>query len=239
MRSNPTTSFPQFPSLDSLFQSAAVVIPAYNANDSLPQLFKRLQPFVEARQIFVVDDGSSDATAEVSSRAGARVCRHDKNLGKGRALQTGFEAIRNTDFGFVVTMDADLQHQPEDLPSFFEIQRITKADIVLGRRPRLRTNMPLHRVLSNTVTSRLVSMRTGLAIQDSQCGFRLMRRNVIDSVSLQSAGFEAETEFLIKAAKLGFTIGSVPVQTVYTNEKSSMSHWATTVGFVKVLLRDY
>ena len=78
-----------------------------------------------------------------------------------------------------------------------------------------------------------------MAIQDSQCGFRLIRRNVIDSVSLQSAGFEAETEFLIKAAKLGFSIGSVPVQTVYANEKSSMSHWATTVGFVKVLLRDY
>ena len=199
----------------------------------------RLQPFVEPRQILVVDDGSRDATAEVSGRAGVRVYRHDKNLGKGRALETGFEAVRHTDCGFVVTMDADLQHQPEDLRSFFETQKITKADIVLGKRPRWRTAMPLHRVLSNTVTSRLVSMRTGMAIRDSQCGFRLIRRNVIDSVSLQSAGFEAETEFLIKAAKLGFSIGSVPVQTVYGIEKSSMSHWATTVGFVKVLLREY
>jgi GT2 family glycosyltransferase len=99
--------------------------------------------------------------------------------------------------------------------------------------------MPVHRKLSNTITSALVGLRTGVKIKDSQCGFRLIRRSVIEHVRLDSTGYEAETEFLIKAARRGFTIEFVPVQTIYGKEKSYMTHWATTMNFIKVLFRKY
>ncbi|HLF19685.1 MAG TPA: glycosyltransferase family 2 protein [Bacteroidota bacterium] len=225
--------------MDSKLRSSAVIIPAFNAAETLPGLFARLWRFVERKQVVLVDDGSSDGTAEISSKEGVQVFRHQTNLGKGKALQTGFDASLHMDSAFAVTMDADLQHAPEDLPSFFEAQTITGADVLVGMRRRRGTRMPLHRVLSNTVSSRLVSWRTGQDIKDSQCGYRLMKRSVVERLSLESSGYEAETEFLIKAAKEGFRIEFVPIETIYSNEGSSMRNWETTVKFVKVLLREY
>ena len=165
---------------------------------------------------------------------------HETNRGKGAALQTGFNFLKTqTGIEFVLTIDADLQHQPEDAPKFLLIQQNTKADIVIGWRERIGTRMPLHRRLSNMITSALVGMRTGVKIKDSQCGFRLIRRSVIESVQLESTGYEAETEFLIKAAHLDFKTEFVPVQTIYGTEKSYMTHWATTVNFIKVIFRKY
>jgi hypothetical protein len=115
----------------------------------------------------------------------------------------------------------------------------TNADLVVGLRDRFRSGMPAHRVASNTLTSALVSIKTGRKIKDSQCGFRMIRRLVLQNTSLESTGFEAETEFLIKAAKRGYKIEFVPIQTVYGNEKSYMKNWKTTMNFIKVLLRNY
>ena len=217
----------------------AVVIPAYNAAETLPELFDLLLNLVEPRQVILVDDGSVDATAEVASRARVNVSKHHHNLGKGKALQTGFNEFLRSDYEFVVTMDADLQHRPSDLPSFMNTQTESGADIVVGKRPRLGSSMPLHRMLSNTLTSSLVSMRTGKRMVDSQCGYRLIRREVLKQITLENNGYEAETEFIIKAARKGFRIEFVPIQTVYGNEKSFMTNWKTTTQFVKVLLKEY
>ena len=225
--------------MDNELRSTAVIIPAFNAAETIPVLLKRLWKFVEPRQVIVVDDGSADETAEISRRERVQVFRHDANLGKGKALQTGFNAMLRSEFGFAVTMDADLQHTPEHLPLFVEIQNMTGADVVVGMRRRFGTRMPFHRVLSNTITSKLVSMRTGQPIEDSQCGYRLIKRKVIEVITLESSGYEAETEFLIKAAKKGFKIESVAVETVYASEKSFIRNWDTTVKFVKVLLKEY
>jgi glycosyltransferase involved in cell wall biosynthesis len=140
---------------------------------------------------------------------------------------------------FVLTMDADLQHVPEDIPNFIAVQKETEADMVIGCRQRTGTHMPIHRRISNAITSKLVGIRTGIRIQDSQCGFRLIRRKVLEDVSAVLPGYEAETEFLIKAAKRGYRIAWAPVQTVYGKEKSYMTHWKTTVNFLKVLLKEY
>jgi glycosyltransferase involved in cell wall biosynthesis len=220
--------------------SFAVLIPAFNAELSLSELVGRLKKITKDIPVIVVDDGSTDGTAEIAGALGTTLLRHGKNQGKGAALQTGFSWIRNRDdIDFVLTVDADLQHQPEDIPKFFDLQKRTGADIVIGWRERRGTGMPLHRMLSNTITSSLVGMRTGIVIRDSQCGFRLIRRSVLERVQLESAGFEAETEFLLKAAGKGCTIEFVPVKTIYGNEKSSMTHWTTTKNFIKVLFRDY
>jgi len=221
-------------------KTIAVLIPAFNAEYSLAELLHRLRNTIGNVQIIVVDDGSTDKTNEVAHSVGAVVLSHDLNRGKGAALQTGFDYVcRQTGIEFILTMDADLQHRPEEVPPFLLVQQKTNADIVIGWRERIGTRMPVHRKLSNTITSLLVGIRTGVKIKDSQCGFRLVRRSVLEHVHLESNGYEAETEFLIKAARRGCKIEFVPVQTIYGAEKSYMTHWATTVNFIKVIFRKY
>jgi glycosyltransferase involved in cell wall biosynthesis len=221
-------------------ERTVVVIPAFNAAATLPELIRRIEPSVPRAQILVVDDGSKDATSAIAAAEGVRVLKHHRNFGKGRALRTGFEyVVRSTNDEFVVTMDADLQHRPEELPSFFMMQQFHSYDLLVGYRPRWGTTMPLPRKLSNAITSFLVSARTGVPIRDSQCGYRLISRQVLESVGTTADGYEAETEFLIKAAQQGFRIGFVPISTVYGNERSYMTNARTTLRFLQTLLREY
>jgi glycosyltransferase involved in cell wall biosynthesis len=222
------------------YQTTAVLVPAFNAAKTLPHLIEKLRAYFDSRNIVVINDGSNDDTEKSILSTGATLLRHSTNLGKGAALRTGIEFVRGLPgIQSVLTIDADLQHRPEDIPAFFKARNEGGADVIVGVRKRVRAGMPLARILSNAITSAVVSARTGTAIRDSQCGFRLIRRSVIEEISTESDGYEAETEFLIKAAKRGFRIDFVPVQTVYRNEKSYMTHWRTTVNFVKVLLKEY
>ncbi len=219
--------------------NVAVIIPAYNAADSLPALFERTIVVLPKENIFLVNDGSHDSTEQIGEKYGVQVISHASNVGKGAALQTGFDAVLKNIFDAVITMDADLQHRPEDIPRFIEMYERTKCDVIIGNRLQNKQGMPIHRVLSNTITTGLVRIRTGKSISDSQSGFRFITRNIIEQITLSSTGFEAETEFLIKAASLGASFGSIPIKTIYAGEKSNMTHLQTTVNFIKVLLKRY
>lgn len=218
----------------------AVLIPALNGASSLGKLIQGIILYLNPETIIVVDDGSSDGTGEIAARVGATVLVHPLNRGKGAALRTGFEYIlSSTDCDSVITMDADLQHDPADAPAFVAAWKSGSADLILGSRQRTRSGMPFHRVLSNTITSALVSARTGVRIKDSQTGYRLMSRDVLSSLKFEADGYEAETEILIKAARKGFRIVSVPIATIYAGAPSHMTHWKTTAQFLHVLLREY
>jgi glycosyltransferase involved in cell wall biosynthesis len=218
----------------------AVLIPAFNAASTLNALLVRVTRFVPPDNVLVVSDGSTDGTIITAERHGVRVISLEKNQGKGAALRKGFGILQNdpqvTD---IVTLDADLQHRPEDIPRFVQKKQQGGADIVIGMRNRTGTRMPIHRVLSNAITSYLVSLRTRTNMLDSQCGFRLIGKKVLSNVTIESFGFEAETEFLIKAIKQGFKVEFVPIETIYNGEKSHMTNWKTTLNFIKVLIRDY
>lgn len=218
----------------------AILIPAYNAETTLKILIPRLLLYAHGSQIIVVDDGSSDGTFTVAKTMGVTPLRHERNQGKGAALKTGFEFVTaSTQFTAVVTLDADLQHRPEDLPAFLDARKRTGANIIMGYRARLGTAMPVSRILSNSITSVLVSARTGVFIKDSQCGYRLLGREVLETVTIESTGYEAETELLIKAARKGFSVTCIPIQTVYNGERSYMTHWHTTKRFIQVLMKEY
>lgn len=220
-------------------QSAAV-IPAYNASATIASVLRGVMETGYVKIIVVIDDGSTDDTQSRAREHGAIVVRHDVNRGKGAALSTGFRWIlEHTDVDSIVTLDADLQHDPNDLRKFFEKRTVSGANLTLGRRKRLGSGMPLSRILSNSITSFLVSARTGVHIPDSQCGYRLIGREVCESIALESSGFEAETELLIKAAARGFQIAWVPVRTIYHGETSHMTYWDTTKRFLHTLLKEH
>ena len=217
-----------------------VLIPAFNAANTLDTLLARLTRYVPPENVLVVNDGSTDETLNIAERRGIKVISLEKNQGKGAALRKGFNVLQNDpNVEDVVTLDADLQHRPEDISRFVQKKKQGGADIVIGLRNRTGTRMPIHRVLSNAITSYLVSLRTRTNILDSQCGFRLIGKNVLLNVTIESSGFEAETEFLIKAIKQGFKIEFAPIETIYSGEQSHMTNWKTTMNFMRVLFRDY
>lgn len=216
-----------------------VLIPAYNAADTLPAVIERTAAVVPPERIIVVNDGSTDATGSIVSSRGVITVHHQQNKGKGAALQSGFDEALNRNCAAVITMDADLQHQPEDIPRFTALYSALQYDIIIGSRLHNMKGMPIHRMLSNIITTTLVRLRTGASIADSQSGFRFITRRVLERIRLEATGFEAETEFLIKAARCGFSFGSIPIATVYANEQSHMTHFSTTINFIKVLFKQY
>lgn len=220
-------------------KNIGVIIPAFNAGETIGAVISAVTKHIHNENIIVVDDGSSDTSASVAASFGVQVLSHSVNRGKGAALQTGFKLALRTSLDAVITLDADFQHSPDFIPQFVSMYSSNNYDIIIGSRLHNKKGMPFHRVLSNTITTFLVSARTSKKITDSQSGYRLIDRKVLESVHLISNGFEAETEFIIKAAAHGFRFGFVPIETVYAGEKSHMTNFSTTVNFVKVLFQDY
>ncbi len=210
----------------------AVLIPAYQAAAHLGDVLARLAAVPGAPHVLVVDDGSRDATAEVARQFGAEVISFAGNRGKGAALVAGFGALR--EFEAVVTLDADGQHPPESVPAFLRAAE-GGADVVLGVRERTAT-MPLARRFANAFSSRWTSALAGLRIRDSQCGFRLFRREVLEQTPVSSGRYEVETEMAVRAARLGFRFAEVPVPTVYGGE-SHLSPARDVPRIVTVLVR--
>jgi len=217
-----------------------ILIPAFNASATLPKLLHVLLAHPAEPGVLVVDDGSTDGTAEIAARAGVEVLVLSRNGGKGNALSRGFEALRNRPgLDAVVTMDADLQHDPYDLDLFLQERKNRGANLVLGFRKRWGSPMPLERKLSNTITSWMVSSRIGEKVPDSQCGYRLIGVEVLKTLNIESDGYEAETEVLIKAARHSFTFASIMIRTRYDGEQSHMTYWQTTKRFVQTVMREF
>jgi hypothetical protein len=133
----------------------------------------------------------------------------------------------------LVTLDADLQHNPDEIPVL--VAELKNFNIVIGNRLNNLKGMPLHRRMSNFITSFLLSLKTGQKLIDSQCGFRAYNAEVIRNVDTIENGFEAESEMLIKATRKGFKIGFTEISTIYGDERSKMSPFKTTFGFIKLL----
>jgi len=212
--------------------SVCAVIPFYNEKKTLKKILDETNKFVD--HIFAVNDGSTDDlyTEEINLE-GLESIELNINSGKGKALSVGFEQAITSGFQYVVTLDADLQHDPQYIPKF--IDSLSLFDIVIGNRLNNFKGMPLQRRASNKLTSLLLTIKTGQTILDSQCGFRAYRREVLEKVKTENLGFEAESEILIKAAKRKFRIGFTDIPTVYGDEKSKMRPLEAIVGFLKVL----
>lgn len=211
-----------------------VVIPAYNEEKRIEALVRRIND--RDLDVMIVDDGSRDNTAELARRAGAITLRHERNRGKGAALVTGFKEALSRGYDAVITMDGDGQHLVEDIPHFISAYARDNADMFVGDRMHNPHNMPRVRLYTNTFMSWLVSLLARQSIHDTQCGFRLLRRAVLENLNLVTTNYEIESEMLIKAARLGYRIGSVRINSVYQGQKSSIHPFLDTLRFIRYLL---
>jgi glycosyltransferase involved in cell wall biosynthesis len=196
----------------------AALIPAYQAAAHLAGVLARIAALPDPPETLVVNDGSTDGTGEVARGAGVRVLTFPENRGKGNALLAGFRELAG--FDGVVTLDADGQHPPECVPAFVEAAA-RGADLVLGQRS-LSGDMPVIRQLANGVASGWATWLAGQPVGDSQCGFRLYGRRLLERTPITPGRYEVESEVIVRAARLGFRIAQVPIPTVYGTEESQI-----------------
>ncbi len=188
--------------------------------------------------VFVVDDGSRDDSGQRARDAGAAVLVNFKNQGKGFSLQRGFDHIMALDYEALITMDSDGQHAVEDLAAFIRLFDDKKPDIICGNRMKDHRDMPFVRYLTNRIMSALISLVCRQKIYDTQCGYRLIRCDVLRNIQLSSSAFEIESEVLIKASKKHYRIASVPVKTIYGAEVSKINPFFDTARFIVYIVRE-
>lgn len=213
-----------------------VVIPTYNESHTIGELVNKIRQ--QGLEALVVDDGSRDNTFQVATDSGAKVLRSPNNKGKGISLIKGFDYALANGFDAVITMDGDGQHLSEDIPYFIRLAEYSSSGIFIGNRMFRTQNMPAIRILTNKFMSWIVSGIAGQEIPDTQCGFRLIKSDVLKKISLDSPKFEIESELIIKAARLGFKIETVPVKTVYNNAKSRINPLTDTLRFFTFIIRQ-
>lgn len=212
-----------------------VVIPAFREEGRIGPVVHAVRQKAPDADIVVVDDGSPDGTAAEAEGAGALVVRLPLNRGKGVALSTGFAYAREHGYEAVVTLDADGQHDPAEIPKFIEAYRRTGYPVLVGNRMWDTVQMPPIRRLTNRLMSWLLSREMRQYVPDTQCGYRLFRCDVIPLVEARSERFAAESEILLHVAERGLQIGAVRVSTIYRDEKSKINPFSDTVRFLRML----
>ncbi len=196
------------------------LVPAFNEARTIAKVVTGLVPHVAA--VCVVDDGSTDGTADAARRAGADVMMNSGDRGKGPAIRSGLARVLERDCSHVLLIDGDLQHLPEEAPLLIAEAERTGADVVLGERRFDRRAMPASRYHANRIGSLALSRFLGVAVRDTQCGFRLFKADVLRSLPLTARGYDIETEMLVKLKRRGGVIASVPITAVYTGQRSKL-----------------
>jgi glycosyltransferase involved in cell wall biosynthesis len=198
----------------------AAVVPALNEAATIGRVVAGVAGIVD--RVIVVDDGSTDGTADRARTAGAEVIVHAANMGKGRAVRTALARVFEEDFTHVLLLDGDMQHLPHEASALLREAERTGADVVIGERTFDRARMPASRYHANTIGSRALSWFVGVPVRDTQCGFRVFRVDMLRSFALHATGYEIETEMLVKVRRRGGRIATVPVSAVYAGQKSKL-----------------
>jgi glycosyltransferase involved in cell wall biosynthesis len=202
-------------------------IPAYNEEKYIGTIVLQTRQYVD--EVIVLDDGSTDRTAETASLAGADVIRHAANMGKGAALQSLMQEVKNRDADVLVFLDADAQHNPAEIPELVK-PVLAGYDLIIGARQTHKQSTPLYRRFGRRLLLLTSNVLSGTRLTDSESGFRAISRKGISQINLTEKGFAVETEMIARASEKGLKIIEVPVSNIYTGDGSTLNPWVHGVG---------
>jgi glycosyltransferase involved in cell wall biosynthesis len=207
------------------------LVPAYNEGERVRGAVTGARAHLP---VLVVDDGSTDDTAAHAVDAGAEILRRARNGGKGMALRDGFRAALDRGYEAVVTLDADGQHDPAEIPAFLERFASRGADLIIGSRDF--RHMPPVRRFANSLGRRCFSWALGQKVPDNQSGYRLIRRRLLEAMLASTEhGFEFEVEMIVVCVRAGFVLDWVPIRTIYAGEKSHIRRAHHVKHFFRVV----
>jgi glycosyltransferase involved in cell wall biosynthesis len=213
-----------------------VIIPTHNESTAIAGVVTAVKK--QGLDVVVIDDGSTDGTAGLAKSCGATVLVNETNMGKGTCLIKGFAWCLKNGYDAVITMDGDGQHLPGEIAAFTAAFAANpRCGIIIGNRMATRGAMPLVRVITNKIMSRWISHICRQRIPDTQCGYRLIRRETLEKMKLKTSKFEIESEMLIESSRLGFSITSIPVTSIYHNEQSHINPFIDTIRFLRFILK--
>jgi len=216
--------------------NVAAAIPAYHEAAHVRGVAERV--CAQLDHVLVIDDGSTDATAASAREGGAEVIVHPVNLGKGEAIKTGLRHwLDRPEIEFILLLDSDGQHLPEEISRFFQAAASTEASLLIGTRMNDVRAMPFVRRAVNRYMSQRISRLCGQDVPDTQCGYRMIHRDVVPLLLAGTSRFDYETEMLIVASRAGFRIASVPISTIYSDEVSSIHPVRDTIRFFQLMRR--
>ncbi len=203
------------------------VIPAYNEEKDIAVIIKKTKKYVD--KVVVVDDGSRDKTKEAAEKTGAVVLRHIVNLGKGATLKTGCDFAVKKGAKSIIVLDADAQHNPEDIPRFAE--KLRRYDIVFSYR-KMGSKMPLVLRFGNWFISNVVSLLYGIRLSDTQCGYRAFSKEAYMKVRWNATDYSMESEMISRAGKQKLKYVQIPIQTIYSDRYKG----TTIIDGIKIVL---
>jgi len=227
---------------DSQNHRTLIVIPCYNEETTIGSVILKSKKYAD--KILVVDDGSTDDTANIAREAGAIVISHSKNMGKSAAIKTGFQYALENGFDYVVTIDGDGQHDPGEIPNILGNVINNGHDISIGYRVGDDTEMPKWRKIGKRVLDYGTSLGSGGFVTDSQCGFRAFNRKALESITPRLLGnnFTVESEQLVRAHELGLGVATTSVTCKYenldTSTKNPATHGFSVLRYVILLIAE-
>jgi glycosyltransferase involved in cell wall biosynthesis len=212
------------------------VIPAYHDEKHIGDIVRRTGQQLD--HVLVIDDGSSDQTAQRAREAGAEVIVHSQNRGKGEAIKTGLRHCLAREVTWLILLDSDGQHLPEEIERFLSAAAsATKPMLFVGNRMDNASAMPFIRRVVNRYMSRRISRLCGQRIPDTQCGFRMLHQQLIPELLGGGDRFDYDTEVLIIASRKRYRIEPVPITTVYSDQVSNIHPVRDAFRFFKLMWR--
>ena len=211
----------------------SIVIPAYNETSTISSLVSELASLYSF-PIIVIDDGSDVLIKIENHHSNVHVIRNSSNKGKGYSILKGLRYSSELKCTHTITLDGDKQHNPANVKRFINLDN--DYDLVLGAR-KLKSPMPLHRILSNKITSFIVSKISKIKVIDSQCGFRMYKNSIINRISFREMGFQFESEVFFKINKQSI-IKTVDIDVIYNDKKSHINNIVDTLRFVRLIIRE-
>lgn len=217
-------------------KKSLAVIPCYNERNTIKSIIHKTKKYVD--EVLVIDDGSSDDTGKIAKKSGAKVISHNNNKGKSAGIKTGFAYALANNYDYVVTLDGDAQHNPNEIPILLNHVKNNGHDIILGIRWGKNTEMPLWRKVGKRILDYMTGLGNGWYITDSQCGFRAFNKKAVENLisRLNGNGFTVESEQLIRAHEAGLNVTSKNITCKYkgldTSTKEPTLHAFSVLRFI-------